>query len=93
MVYEVRVGALSYIGVTVDSYRSPVKSLNRRWQKHVQRALAEDKSWRLSSAIRRYGAERFTLTILEVVRGKTNAHKVERELIKLLRPKLNTDVR
>jgi len=93
IVYSLAVGKLEYIGVTYVQDRSPVKSLRRRWLKHVQRALTEDHDWRLCKAIRRHGAEAFTVEVLEVVRGKTQAHEREREYIHTLKPKLNTDVR
>ena len=74
--------------------RSAVKkSLTRRWQKHVRRALTENKNWKLCIAIRKYGADAFDVTVLDVVRGKSAAHTLERELIKSRKPKLNTDVR
>jgi hypothetical protein len=93
IVYKVQVKSLTYIGVTVVENRSPVKSLARRWRKHVQRAMAEQHDWRLCNAIRKYGADAFDVEIIEVVRGKANAHVLERELIRELKPKLNTDVR
>ena len=82
-----------YIGMTHVENGSPTKSLRRRWLKHVQRAMAENKTWNLCEAIRKYGPDAFTVEIVEVVRGKTAAHDVERQLIRDLKPKLNTDVR
>lgn len=93
IIYSVAIGAREYIGVTVVNDRSPSKSLKRRWQKHVQRALAEDKGWKLSAAIRKYGPDAFTVEVVQIVRGKSEAHKVERDLIRIRKPKLNTDVR
>jgi hypothetical protein len=49
----------------------------------------EDKAWPLYKAIRKYGAEAFTYTVVEVVRGKALAHQRERELIREIQPKLN----
>jgi hypothetical protein len=85
--------SMVYIGVTVVEKRNPQYSLKRRWQKHVSRALTEGKVWKLCSAIRRHGAEKFSVEIVETVRGKETAHKRERQLIRELRPNLNTDVR
>jgi len=82
-----------YIGVTVVEKRNPQYSLKRRWQKHVSRALTEGKVWKLCAAIRRHGSEKFSVEIVETVRGKETAHKRERQLIRELRPSLNTDVR
>ena len=73
--------------------RSPTKSLRRRWQKHVRRALTENRDWSLCRAIRKYGPDAFFTTVLEVVRGKAAAHIRERELIRERKPRLNTDVR
>lgn len=93
IVYKIQVKNLTYIGVTVVEKRSPAKSLARRWRKHVQRALKENHGWRLCNAIRKYGPDAFNVEIIEVVRGKANAHVLERALIRELKPKLNTDVR
>jgi hypothetical protein len=59
-------------------------------QKHMQRALAENKDWGLSRALREHGGERFVFGKLEIVRGKGPAHARETELINSLQPKLNT---
>lgn len=93
LVYRLSVCNLEYIGVTVVSNRSPKRSLRVRWQKHVRRALTEDRSWRLCKAIRKHGPDAFKVEILEVVRGKAEAHNLERTLIRQYNPKLNTDVR
>jgi len=93
IVYKLQVKNLVYIGVTFVEQSSPKKSLARRWRKHVQRALTEDRSWRLCDAIRKYGPDAFVVEVIEVVRGKVAAHQVERALIRELKPKLNTDVR
>lgn len=93
IVYSLAVGKLEYIGVTYVQDRSPSKSLRRRWLKHVQRALTEGRDWTLCKAIRKHGPEAFETQVLEVVRGKAEAHKRERDYIRMLKPKLNTDVR
>lgn len=82
-----------YIGVTYVEDRSPVKSLRRRWQKHVRRALTENRDWKLCKAIRDYGPEAFDVSIVRIVRGKEAAHEIERDLIRTRKPCLNTDVR
>ena len=80
-----------YIGLTAMEFKGNVrKTLNRRMQKHMQRALAENKSWGLSVALRTRGAERFVFGVIEVVRGKRPAHSRETELINTLQPALNT---
>jgi len=82
---------MEYIGLTAVSYGGNIrKTLHRRMQKHLQRALTEDKNWSLSLALRNFGPEQFTYSYLEVVRGKKEAHMRETELIKLYDPQLNT---
>lgn len=80
-----------YIGLTAMEFGGNVrKTLNRRMQKHMQRALAENKNWGLSVALRERGAERFVYGPVEIVRGKRPAHARETELINTLQPALNT---
>lgn len=79
-----------YIGITVKNVGGIKKTLRRRIQKHVQRALAEDKNWALSRSIREYGSESFTYGLVESVRGRLAAHSRERELINQFNPSLNT---
>jgi hypothetical protein len=81
----------TYIGLTALSFKGNVfRTLRRRMQKHMQRALTENKDWGLSRALREHGAERFVFGKLEIVRGKRPAHARETELINSLQPKLNT---
>lgn len=93
LIYRLSVNGLDYIGVTFVEKRSPKLSLKRRWQKHVRRALTEGRSWKLCKAIREHGPDAFEVQPIEIVRGKELAHMVERDLIRKLKPKLNTDVR
>lgn len=80
-----------YIGLTALSFKGNVfRTLRRRMQKHMQRALAENKDWGLSRALRERGAERFVFGVVEVVRGKKPAHARETELINTMQPALNT---
>lgn len=80
-----------YIGLTVVSYRGNAeRTIQRRFLKHVQRAMTERKDWGLSRNIRKYGAEAFIVMLVDVVRGKAEAHKVETGLINELQPALNT---
>lgn len=86
-----RVTGEQYIGLTVLGYQGSIKrTLHRRMQKHVQRALAEGKVWSLSLALREHGAESFDYGLVEVVRGKREAHARETALIKAHNPALNT---
>jgi hypothetical protein len=80
-----------YIGLTAVCYAGNVrKTLTRRMQKHMQRALTENKNWGLSRALRERGANSFVFGVVEVVRGKRPAHARETELINTLQPVLNT---
>jgi hypothetical protein len=47
----------------------------------------------LYETMRERGVGEFTVRVMAVVRGKTEAHAVERALIRELKPNLNTDVR
>ena len=77
-----------YIGITVCG-QEVKKALKVRWQKHVRRALTENKDWALCQSIRRDGAEAFELELISIVRGRLPAHAAERELINDLVPSLN----
>lgn len=80
-----------YIGLTALSFKGNIKrTLTRRMQKHMQRALAESKDWGLCKALRKFGATDFVFGPIEIVRGKKPAHVRETELIKELQPNLNT---
>jgi len=80
-----------YIGLTAVSFKGNVfRTLRRRMQKHMQRALTENKDWGLSRALREQGAESFVFGVVEIVRGKRPAHARETELINTLQPALNT---
>lgn len=79
-----------YIGITVRNPGGIYKTLRRRIQKHVQRALAESKCWTLCQSIRDHGPEAHTFGFLESVRGRAAAYTRERELIALHQPQLNT---
>jgi hypothetical protein len=43
--------------------------------------------------MRERGVDTFNLMVVDVVRGKTEAHKLERDMIREHKPNLNTDVR
>jgi hypothetical protein len=52
--------------------------------------LTEGLDWKLCKEIRKFGPDSFTYQVVEVVRGKSEVHARERELIAELRPALNT---
>ena len=80
-----------YIGLTALSYKGNVyKTLYRRMQKHLQRALAESKEWGLCESLRKHGPQNFVFMKLEIIRGKREAHVRETALIKEFNPALNT---
>jgi hypothetical protein len=83
------VTAEQYVGVTVCS-GNVKKSLKVRMQKHVRRALTENKEWALCKSIRAHGVNAFTYGLVETLRGKAPAHARERELTKIHNPVLNT---
>ena len=90
ILYEIVVAdRFSYIGLTVKGQSTINKSVRLRLKKHFERARNEDKKWPLYQCINKYGTEKVSISIVEVVRGKLNAHKRECELIKVLKPKLN----
>jgi hypothetical protein len=79
----------SYIGVTVVS-GTALSSVRGRFNRHLSRAKTESKDWNLCEALRKHGREGFTPYLLEVVRGKAEAHARERELTAIMKPALNT---
>ena len=93
IVYRIESGTDSYIGVTAKTASTVLKSLRVRMNKHLYRSRSEEKSWRLYEALRERGTSAFRYSIVAVVRGKREAHVMERGLIRELRPTLNTDVR
>ena len=93
VIYMIASGDDYYIGVTAKTESTVNKSVQVRFNKHVYRARSEAKSWKLYEAMRARGVEAFDLYILDTVRGKADAHKRERELIREYKPSLNTDMR
>ena len=80
-----------YLGVTFARNRAWKRSTKIRWEAHVRNAFDYDRMNLLSIAIREHGTEGFTREVLEIVRGKQNAHSRERELIQLVQPELNME--
>ncbi len=79
----------AYIGITVCG-NNVKKALKVRFQKHVRRAVTENKSWALCNSIREHGAEAFAVLLVDVVRGRKPAHAYEREIINGSAPALNS---
>jgi hypothetical protein len=51
--------------------------------------VTENKNWALCRNIREHGANAFEMEVIGVVRGRKNAHVMERGLIAELCPALN----
>ena len=79
----------SYIGITVCG-NAVKRALKVRLQKHIRRALTENKDWALCNSIREHGAEAFVVLLVDVVRGRKPAPAVERDIINNDVPALNT---
>jgi len=80
----------SYIGVTVAIGQAFLRSVKVRWQKHVSRAMNENKNWSFCAAIRDNADAEWRYEVIEVVRGRKPAHQRERQLIAEFSPTLNT---
>ena len=88
VLYQLTVDEQTYIGLTVAVGRAFLKSVKVRVQKHISRAMVEDKDWTLCAALRH--ADHIQYSVIEVVRGRKNAYQRERELIAEYQPDLNT---
>ena len=83
-----------YIGVTAKTESTVLKSVRARIAKHYYRAKTETKSWALCELLRGYESkEDIDVRVLEIVRGKSEAHAREREIIREQNPFYNTDKR
>ena len=83
-----------YIGVTAKTESTVLKSVRARVAKHYYRARTETKHWRLCALLRSYASkDDIDVRVLEIIRGKREAHSRERELIRELNPFYNTDKR
>jgi hypothetical protein len=80
----------NYVGLTRKTESTPLRSIKRRWSKHISRAKKDDLQWKLYEFIRSREDMKWKHTILEVVRGRSLAYKREREIILEMKPLLNT---
>tara|TARA_Y100001970_G_scaffold23041_2_gene26942 strand:- start:5051 stop:5452 length:402 start_codon:yes stop_codon:yes gene_type:complete len=80
-----------YVGITFARGRAFKRSAKIRWEAHVRNALDYDRQNLLSVAIREQGIDGFRREVLEIIRGKQNAHNRERELIAATQPELNME--
>ena len=84
----------AYIGVTAKTESTVLKSVRARVAKHFYRAKTETKQWALCALLRGYESkEDIDVRVMEIVRGKRDAHARERELIREFKPFYNTDKR
>jgi hypothetical protein len=94
IVYELRVPAGNYIGVTAKTASTVMKSVRGRAAKHFYRAHTENKNWALCVALRELdNKDQIDIVVHAVVRGKAPAHKEEVRIRRLVKPNLNTDTR
>jgi len=93
IIYRIESGTDFYIGVTAKTMSTVKKSVLVRCNKHIYRMRSEDKSWMLYETMRERGTDSFTVRVMAVIRGKTEAHTFERDLIRTMKPNLNTDMR
>jgi hypothetical protein len=94
IIYQIMGPEGSYIGVTAKTETTVLKSIRARVAKHYYRAKTETKQWALCALLRSYASkEDIDVRVLEIVRGKAEAHRRERELIREQNPFYNTDKR
>lgn len=79
-----------YVGLTVATGRAFLRAVKVRWQKHVSRAMRENRGWRMCEFLRENVDAEYRYQVLEVVRGRKAAHQRERAIISALAPSLNT---
>lgn len=94
IIYELRVPAGNYIGVTAKTESTVLKSVRSRAAKHFYRAKKENKDWSLCVALRELtDKNEIEIVIHAIVRGKALAHKEEVQIRRAVKPNLNTDTR
>jgi len=94
IIYQIVGPEGTYIGVTAKTESTVLKSVRARIAKHYYRAKTETKDWALCELLRGYASkEAIDVRVLEIVRGKSEAHSREREIIRAERPFYNTDKR
>ncbi len=94
IIYELRVPAGNYIGVTAKTESTVLKSVRARAAKHFYRAKKESKDWALCHALRELSDKsEIEIVVHAIVRGKAEAHREEVQIRRTVRPNLNTDCR
>lgn len=95
IIYRLVVNGMDYIGVTVKDTPSSAKSLQRRVNKHWYRRNEIGKNhWVLYQEISNLSdRSEIQAEVIAIIRGKAEAHRAEREMIKEENPELNSDKR
>jgi hypothetical protein len=94
IIYRLHILGETYVGVTAMTCDTVEKSVRSRAAKHFYRAKTETKDWAICQAIRKLSDKmEIVCEVVEVLQGKSAAHKREVELRRTLKPTLNTDVR
>lgn len=80
-----------YIGITAADGRAFKASIMERFNKHISRAKCEhEKKYSLYENMREYGIQNFKISLICVIRGKSEAHEYESSLIHTGEYTLNT---
>ena len=94
VIYQLRINGQRYIGITFLRKQSLKKTMRTRIKQHWYNANVLQYGWHLSNAIRELDCiEDIEYEVLAKVKGKVEAHNVERKYIRIRRPQLNTDIR
>ena len=94
VIYQLTVRGQQYIGVTAKTESTALASVRARAAKHFYRAHTEHHDWLLCTALRQLSSkDEIKIAVLDIVRGKAEAHCREVELRRQLCPPLNTDRR
>jgi hypothetical protein len=80
-----------YIGLTVARGRAYKRSMNIRFEAHIRNATVYGKDTLLYRAMRAHGPASFNKEVLEVIRGKAEAHRRELEIARELDVELNME--
>lgn len=79
-----------YVGLTRKTESTILRSVKRRWAKHISRAKCDNLEWPLYSHINAIGLDvKWKHEVLEVVKGRKEAYAREREIILETNPNLN----
>ena len=95
IIYEIvnTINDKRYVGLTVSRGRAYKKSVLIRFHQHCMRALTENKDWALYIDMRKYDHDVYEVSIVDIVRGKAEAHRIETDLIHNYEYKLNSTIK